>query len=56
MVDGRRFLLSAIGLPLTVIRYCTGHSRKQEGGRLRRRGDSPALPRELRVVFASLRG
>ena len=32
MVDIRRFLLSAIGLPLTVIRYCTGHSRKQEGG------------------------
>jgi len=57
MSDGRRFLLSAIGFRLTVIRYRTGpYSRKQEGGRLRRRGDSPALPRGLRVVFASLRG
>ena len=33
-----------------------GIPESRRGARLRRRGDSPALTRELRVVFASLRG
>lgn len=32
------------------------YSRTQGGARLRRRGDSPALPRGLRVVFATAQG
>ena len=59
MVDIRRFLLSAIGCRLSAYRYPLLYWTvfpKAGGGRLRRRGDSPALTRGLRVVFASLRG
>ena len=47
--------LSAVGLPLSVS-VLDRIPENGRGARLRRRGDSPALPRGLRVVFASLRG
>ena len=58
MSDGQtlpavRYRLSAYRYPLS---YWTVFPKAGGGARLRRRGDSPALPRGLRVVFASLRG
>ena len=51
----RRFRLSAVGLPVFVS-VLDRIPESRRGARLRRRGDSPALTRGLRVVFASLRG
>ena len=58
MSDGQtlpavRYRLSAYRYPLS---YWTVFPKAGGGARLRRRGDSPALTRGLRVVFASLRG
>ena len=58
MSDGQklpavRYRLTAYRYPLS---YWTVFPKAGGGARLRRRGDSPALTRGLRVVFASLRG
>ena len=58
MSDGQK--LPAVRYRLTAYRYPLSYwavfPKAGGGARLRRRGDSPALPRGLRVVFASLRG
>ena len=54
MIDGRHQTLSAVRYRLTAYRYplsyWTVFPKAGGGARLRRRGDSPALPRGLRVV------